>query len=215
MTPYPLIYCPAGVARPAAVCASPHQVGTLAGKGPDAHLDADGKPIDRGGTCHGGTLQPGLRWLKTPAGWWLGLHPQHQPQHLRRVALHPRIMRWTWVEGAEPGHRWQVPVILTTNDAGDTVLALDRVWRGEADGWQAGDDLTAIAERCLAVANGVALADSEDERNAAIRTLAIDLLTLGHWANGDLLAATGWFSELVMVRIVQASIDRVPGEPVR
>jgi hypothetical protein len=206
MTPYPLIYCPKGRSRPA-VAASPHQVGIMPGHGPDARLDDRGQPLDAGGTCHGGTITPGLRWLKTPAGWWLGLHPQHQPQHLRRVDGHPRVMRWTWIDGAQAGHRWQVPVILTTSPDGDTVLALDRVWRGEA-GWQAGDELTSIAERCLAVANLVALADDDRDRDQAIRSLAIDLLTLGHHVDEDLLIATGWLSELTMVRVIQAAIDR-------
>ena len=89
MNPYPLIYCPKGTDRPTC-CPSPHIVSIVPGKGPDAAFDADGKPTDLGGLCFGGTLQPGLRWAKTPKGWWIGLHPQHQPQHLRRVALHPR-----------------------------------------------------------------------------------------------------------------------------
>lgn len=212
MNPYPLIYCPKGVDRPTC-CPAPHVVGIVPGKGPDATFDADGKPTDQGGLCFGGTLQPGLRWVRTPKGWWIGLHPQHQPQHLRRVALHPRIVRWTWVDGAQDGHRWQVPVLLTTTDEGDIVLALDRVWRGEADGWQAGDDLTAIVTRCLAIANQVALADSEAERDAAVRILAVDLLALGHFTDDDFLAGTGWLSESTMIRVVQAAIDRKPTVP--
>jgi len=205
--PYPLIYCPPGVARPAC-CPGVHQVGLLPGVGPDAVAHSDGTIQGGGGMCYGGAYSDTLyRWTKTMAGWYLGLNPAHKPQHLARTSTHPRIVRWVRVPGIHAAHEWAVPVLVTWIDE-SPVVAVDRIWAGAAAGWTHGDDLDPTLRACLAIANHIQLAPEPEDRNRQVRDLAVSLLALGHWLDEDLLVAAGWMSERMMISVIKAAIDQ-------
>lgn len=205
MTPYPLYYCPQGVARPLC-CPHVGAVGALPGKGPDTVRTPEGQAIGGDGLCWGGPLPaPGTAvWTKAPAGWYVLLDGM-TPQALRRSITHPRVLRWRTVRGISPDHRWRVPVLLTRDEEGDPLLAIDRVLT--PDGWQAGDDLTPLLEPLQAVAAGRRLHEDPTERNEACIALAIDLLAIGQWLDRDLAAVTGWISEAVVIRVLRAALD--------
>jgi hypothetical protein len=204
LTPYPLFYLPPSV-QPPACC--PHRVrfGTSRNAGPDGVDTPEGRVGGSGHTL-GGSFRHG-DWRKSPAGWWLLCGEGHQPQHLVRMPAHPAIRRWRSVDGVIPGQRWRVPVLLTL-DQGDLIDATDRRWT--ADGWQAADDLRPLLEPLLAVGCGILLDPDPTARNAAMVRLAVGLLAVGHWIDADLLATTGWLSESLVLRVVNAALDREP-----
>jgi hypothetical protein len=196
MSPYPLIYTPDGIAKPSC-CPHLAPVACLPGRGPDGGE----------GLCWGGSLPlPGsVRWTKTPAGWWVALDGI-TPQALRRVSTHPRILRWLSIPGTSPDHRWRVPVLVTSDEDGDPILAVDRILT--ADRWKESDDLAPLVSALLAVHAGRPLHESPDERNAACVALALDLLALGQWVDRDLAVAAGWVSESLVVEILRAALNR-------
>lgn len=201
MNPYPLIYCPKGVARPAC-CPWQGGTGLLDGKGADA-------PVG-GGVCYGGPFRGGA-WKKTPGGWYV-LLDGHQPQHLGRAQPHPRLVRWQAVPGHAPETWWRIPVMIQPlvrpdgqpDRARVYVSALDRVWG--PDGWQAPSELEPIMRDLLAVSEGAPLADTAEERDLAVVRLAISLCALGQWVDGDLIATAGWLTDTVVLRIIKAAI---------
>lgn len=203
MNPYPLIYCPRGILRPSC-CPWPAGVGLLDGKGADAPAG--------GGTCYGAAYRDG-DWRKTPAGWYV-LIEGHKPQHLGRAQSHPRILRWQAVPGHAPETWWRIPVLLAPmvtvdgqpDKAACYVSAIDRVWG--PSGWEAPADLEPIMRSLLAIAEGVPLADTPEDRSRAVAQLAIDLAALGQWIDGDLMATAGWLTEDVMTRIIFAACGR-------
>jgi hypothetical protein len=60
----------------------------------------------------------------------------------------------------------------------------------------------------MAIAIGTPLRVDEDERNAAIRALAVGLLALGQWTDEFILTTNGWLSEQVMINVVGAGLRR-------
>lgn len=206
LSPYPLFYSPAGAPKPPC-CPHLAPVGCLAGKGPDAFQAADGTWMGGGGLCWGGSLpQPGtVTWTKSPAGWWVVLDGI-VPQALRRVTVHPRVMRWLSIPGANPGQRWRVPVLLTSDEQGDPLLAVDRVLT--PDGWRESDDLAPLLEPLLAVHGGRRLHEDPAQRNEACTLLAIDLLSLGQWIDRDLAVVTGWITESLVIDALRAAIGQ-------
>lgn len=201
MTPYPLIFCPPDVAKPAC-CPHAGQV----------RQTSEGGPEKTGGTCWGGPFDPaGAQWIKSRAGWWLGLIG-HKPQDLTRLESHPRVMRWRVIDGALDGHFWRVPVLLTPADEMPKhgyISALDRLWNGSE--WTAPQDLAALQEPLLAIVHGIPLKMDLAERDAAIRGLAIGLLTVGHWIDHEFLAMTGWLSESLILATIRAALDQGEG----
>ena len=211
LSPYPLIYCPDGIPRPPC-CAHQGGVDCVPGKGPDTIIAPDGTTLGGSGRCWGGSLPtPGtVVWTKSPAGWYIALAGS-TPQALRRMVTHPRILRWLTIPGAIAGQRWRVPVLLTRDRDGDTILAIDRVLT--VDGWREPDDLTNLTERLWAVALGTHLHEDPAARNAAVVQLAIDILSLGQWFDADLAKITGWISEEFLIRVVQGALNAVADNP--
>lgn len=203
LSPYPLYYCPPGVARPAH-CPHIHIHGAVPEAAPDGAA----------GTVFGGPALPAdrERWVQHPAGWWL-LPGAHRPQDLVRLETSPRIQRWYLVQGALPSHWWRVPVLLTPADPKDpgnpdkgSVSALDRIrHRG---GWSAPEALRSAQERLLAVTLGYELAGTLEERNAAVVALAVDLLGLGHHVTEFELDTYGWLTESLVDRVLIAAAER-------
>lgn len=210
LTPFPLVYCPVGMPKPAC-CPHVAAVGLAPGRGPDAVTTIDdGKETvtGGGGTCHGGGYQPGSQgWVKTPVGWWIQLRG-HRPQDLVRLQPHPRVRRWVTIAGALTGHQWQIPVLIEPGPNG-WVSALDGIWNGKE--W-AGGDLADLQAAVLAVANGIPETPDADgnaiDRATEFRLLAIKLLGIGQFSDEDLLVATGWLSESVMLGAVLAAGGR-------
>ena len=208
MTPFPLFYTPQGVTKPAC-CPHLGAVDVIDQTGPDAVRQADGTITGGDGRVWGGGLKPGqqLPWLKSPAGWYicpLGL----VPQSLRRVTTHPRILRWRRVPGIHPDHRWLVPVLITSDEDGDPVLAIDRVLA--SSDWQAGDEFASLIERLLAVRQGTLGHEDPALRNAESTALGLELLALGQFLDRDLAVTMQWISERVLVDVLRAALDWEP-----
>lgn len=201
MSPYPLIYTPPGVARPAC---TPHRAAFAAktGHGPD----------QAGGTCWGdGLPDPVLgTWHRSPASWWV-YEDGTLPQHLQRIDRHPRIQRWAWIDGAIDGHRWLIPQFLTRDGNRDLLLTVDR--QLTADGWQVGEDLRPLIEALMAIEAGVPLRTTQDERNAAIIDLVMKIMALGSWSDRDLVIALGWFTEALAIRVLRVAMGLAPVLP--
>jgi hypothetical protein len=203
VNPYPLIYCPKGVKRPEC-CPWLAGMGLLSGKGPDVAEGGEG-----GGFCFPGPYRDGP-WLKTGAGWYV-LLDGHKPQHLGRTQPHPRIVKWQAVPGHLPETLWRIPVMIAPmvkpeghpDKAACYMSALDRVW--SPAGWSAPVELEPIQRQLLALAEGVPLHDSAEERDRMIAMLAIDLMSLGQWVDADLIAAAGWLTDAVVIRVVEAA----------
>lgn len=209
LTPYPLVYTPKGTPKPAS-CAHPAPMAVYDGRGADAVVAQDGTRSGGGGLCWGAPFDETLPWVKTRAGWWTVLDG-HLPQNTRRLVTHPRILRWIAITGAQPDHVWRVPVLLTpsVDIAGTTwQSACDRLYN--QDGWRDADDLAALQQPLLAIAQNVRQHQDEKANNAALTEIAISLLSLGHWIDADLLEAAGWLSETMIFRILVAAIDRIP-----
>ncbi len=209
LTPYPLIYTPKGTPKPAC-CAHQAPMAVYDGHGADAVVAQDGTLSGGGGLCWGAPYDPSLPWKKSSAGWWAVIDG-HLPQTSRRIVTHPRIVRWTAVTGAHHDHVWRVPVLLTPNveAAGTTWLsACDRLY--SSTGWRDADDLDALQQPLLAVAQNIRQHQGEAENNKALTNLAIELLALGHWIDPALLELAGWLSETMVFRILVAAIDRIP-----
>jgi hypothetical protein len=62
-----------------------------------------------------------------------------------------------------------------------------------------------MQRQVLAIASGVPLAETAEERDRACARLAADLLALGQWVDADLLAVLGWLSEDTMERVILAA----------
>ncbi len=203
MTPYPAIYCPAGMPAPAC-CPHAGAMQTMLGKG----ADADDGTGPGAGMCYG-MPYASEGWQRTAAGWYLRLNEAHVPQHLVKLQPDPRIVRWRSVAGAKYGHWWQVPVILCQADDDPTrgyISALDRLWMGSE--WGLPPDLQCLQVPLLAIVGGQLLDLDPEQRNTRMRNLAIELLKVGNWIDEDFLAVTGWFSEAMMLRIILAGCDR-------
>ncbi len=209
LTPYPLIYTPKGMKKPAC-CAHPAPASVYDGQGPDSVVDKDGVRSGGGGLCWGGLFNPALPWVKTRGGWWIVLDG-HLPQHTRRIVTHPRILRWTAITGAQAEHVWRVPVLLTPTTEASGVAwlsACDRLFGSE--GWRDADDLAVLQQPLLALASQVRQHQDEKANNAALTNLAIELLALGQWIDADLLVTANWLSESMVQRILVAALDRLP-----
>lgn len=201
LTPYPLMFCPEGVEKPAC-CPHLGQVRVL--KGPE------GLP----GICWGGAYEEKAgTWSKTPAGWFICLNG-HQPQHLVKMDTHPRILRWRCIPGALEDQWWRIPVLLASVDVGTgegahsvLVSALDRLWTGTE--WAAPADLRPIQEQLLAAVTGIPLDQDLEKRNAAVRSLVVDILKIAQWVDADLLAQTQWLSERLMGNVLYTACDVV------
>jgi hypothetical protein len=211
MTPYPLIYTPQGVAKPAC-CPHLAATGCMRGVGPDTTTAEDGTVQGGDGLVWGGTLTQagGLPWLRTPAGWYILAHGL-TPQALRRVVTSPRIVRWHRIKGITGEHRWRIPVLVTQDEDGDPILALDRIM-GPA-GWQTPDEFGNLVEQLLAVRAGRPLHEDPVARNAACVELALALLALGQWVDRDLIVALGWMSEGFCIDILRAANDLIDALP--
>ncbi len=215
MTPYPLIYTPPGIDKPAC-CPHPGCAKIMPGRGPDCTVGLEpARQVD--GCCWGGILtdSPSLVWLKVKAGWWLGLEG-HQPQHLSRLRTHPSIRRWRTIEGATPEHHWRIPVLLeVTGDGKDTwyVSALDGHWNGVD--FVDPPEFEELQTRLLSIAHKRDVHADLAERNRLILDLVLRLLAIGHWVDdaGDLVAAAKWLSESMMQRVVLAALDFEPKAP--
>lgn len=210
MTPYPLYYTPDGVAKPDC-CPHVAPLACLPGKGPDAYAGADGSIQAGSGLCWGGALplRGSVLWSRARPGWYVALEGI-TPQALRRVSVHPRILRWVTIPGVSIHHRWRVPVLITRDENGDAVLAVDRILT--PTGWRESDDLAPIVERLLAVHAGKPLHEDPEERNAAVTALALEILALGQWVSRDLLEITGWIGESMLVDTLRAAMNRAPDE---
>jgi hypothetical protein len=190
LTPYPIWYTPPGMGRPACC---PHVGGLqVIVPGPDEQV---------GGMLWGAAALPVGDWRRAGPGWWI-CADGHLPQHLTRLDGHPRIPRWACVEGATPEQFWRVPILIEKSE--DTWRsALDRVWGG--DTFTVPEDLEPLSRQVLAISAGVPLHETLEERNRLCARLAVDLLALGQWVDGDLLAALGWLSEDMMERVILAA----------
>ncbi len=207
MTPYPPIYLPMGIPRPASC---PHRGSNPlpAGVGPDAVVGEGGIVTGGGGTlCSAHGYERGSAgWRRTPAGWWLQLAGQ-QPQHLLRTARHPRIIRRAVLDGAHPGQKWSVPVLLAPSDGG-YISTVDGIWDGER---YAAGDLAAVQETLMALASGLDLAPDLAAREAAVRQLVADLLAIDHWVDLDFLTGAEWLSERLLIAVPLAAMgEQVP-----
>ncbi len=203
MQSFPLLYTRAAavIARPTVCPQSAAPAGCVRNIGPDV---ADGGP--GGGTVWGGIYRPGT-WRKAASGYYV-LMEGHQPQHVARLQVHPRITRWLAVPGADPEHYWRVPVLLAPLRKSPTggqvyVSALDRVFNGTT--YAAPADLNAIQQRLFCLAEGVPLADTADKRDGACCALAIDLLQLGQEGDAEFFGLMGWITEQVVQRVLIAA----------
>ncbi len=215
MTPYPLIFTPPGIEKPAC-CPHPGFVNIVPGRGPDCTVGNEPAQAT-GGRCWGGIISdsPELTWLKVKAGWWLGLEG-HLPQHLGRLRPHPSIRRWRIIEGAAPEHHWRIPVLIeVAGDGKDTwyVSALDGHWNGET--FIDPPEFEKLQNRLLAIAYKQDLHVDQVERNRLVLDLALRLLAMGHWLDdaGDVVAAAKWLPESMMSRVILAALDFEPKEP--
>lgn len=209
LTPYPLIYTPKNVSKPAC-CPHGGPIDVLPGKGPDVVITRDGDNTvvtGGGGRMWGGGYHPeSSGWKPTPAGWWLQLL-DHKPQHCIRLQAHPRVRQWVSVVGALPDHTWQIPVLLT-HDQGRITSALDGIFDGQQ--FSAGD-LSHLQQQLLAVRAGVGANNySDEELQTATLNLAIDLLAVGQWIDRDFLAVSGWLSESLMLRAILIACGEHP-----
>ncbi len=206
-------YCPPGVAAPA----HRPEIGGGGkvddGHGPDVAAGGPG-----GGLVYGGIYaDQDTGWVRTDAGWWVNLGTT-MPQHLWRPNTNPRIVRWAVIEGAQPEHRWRVPVLLTPEPStGDDaprayVSALERVWRGGA-GWVDEPELADLADQVHAVCHGVSLNGLTGEW-PAITELALRLYQEGARVTRHEIAAGGWLSERMLLRTLIAAADTAQPEPV-
>lgn len=208
LTPYPLIYCPKGINKPAC-CPHVAIMELFAGKGPDAVTTlVNGQEITEGGggRCYGGGYQVGSPgWTKTKAGWWVQLRG-HRPQDLIRLQPHPRVRRWVQIPGAQTDHLWQVPVLIEEGGTGWT-SSLDGVWDGDEFH---GGELADLQTQLLAVVRGVAHDHDASDLQKAIRELAVSILCVGQWVDEDLVIAGKFLSESVMLGAITAACGRSP-----
>lgn len=205
MRPGVRYYCPPGVPKPAhRDDLPPGGAELLPGKGPDV---AAGDGGAGGGTVYGGSYSQGEPgWVKTAAGWWVHLGTT-LPQQLMRAAPNPRVVRWVIVPGAQPEHRWRVPVLLSQQGGEDGtaplyVSALEREWRGDAAGWQVPTELVAMQEQLNEVAHDMATGVDLASQWQEITDLTLSLLAAGHTATRHEIAAGHWLSELFMLRVL-------------
>lgn len=199
-------YCPPGIARPEHRDDLVGGAGLVLGAGPDVEGGGPG-----GGTVYGGVYEarePG--WVLTAAGWWVHLGDV-VPQHLARLDVHPRITRWTIVDGAHAQHRWRVPVLLTPNEKDPGAVdasygsALERVLA--ASGWADPADLAALQARLLDQVYGLARGADLRAELDNITDLVVKLFELGHRVTRHELVVGGWLTERVLVRTLIAAAD--------
>lgn len=203
---FPLVYCPRGVDRPQWFPLGEAHAQML-GAGPDAKKGGDGTITGGDGTCYNGAFRPGA-WRRTAAGWWI-LPEGHLPEHLVRLDPPASILRWRTVAGADPKHRWQVPVLLVA-DITETAItwrsALDRVYTPE--GWRDPEAFLSVQERLMALTQDRLLADEDDANERALIALALDILRFGQHGDAELWGALGWISETFIARVLVAACDR-------
>lgn len=191
LTPYPAFYTPPGTERPR--CCPHAGALDLIKPGPDGQL----------GKLWGASMLPEAGdWRQSAAGWWVLANAGHLPQHLARMDGHPRIPRWAIVEGAEADHWWRVPILIEKQGPAYG-SALDRLWDGKGFGPPA--DLEPLQRQVLTITEGIPLAETAEARDIACGVLAAQLLELGQWVDGDLLACLGWLSEDMMRRVILAA----------
>jgi hypothetical protein len=206
----PRWYCPAGIARPTHLSVLATPVGCVPGVGPDV---ADAGP--GGGMMYGGVFTPGESgWVKTEAGWYVNMVGV-MPQVLARMDRNPRITRWTMVQGVTREHVLMVPVLLgpvfpddAPTDGSELVApiayvsALDQVLTQK--GWSDPTELAALQEQLRRVAITIGTEHCLDD--PGLVSLAIELLMLGHQnVTRHEMIAGGWFSELVLLRVLVAA----------
>lgn len=201
----PRWYIPTGVNCPDHI---PANLRTLTaqlfdGVGPDA---IDGK--HGGGIVIGGEYQRGeIGWTKTQGGWWINFH-QVAPQIIGRIKTHPRVIRWASIPGTHDGHWWQVPVLLCPfkDDDGNPIAyqsALDQHWNGTT--WVDAVELEPLQERLRQVAINVG--NGQVKTDSDLCALVSDILLLGHNLHSHDLAASGWLTKAVLLRVLIAAAD--------
>ena len=205
-SPYPLIYLPRDYDGPIPRH-SPHRdiTATLPGQGPDDVGD---------GRVLGGTYDPATHddWTLTVAGWWI-LWTDPTPQQLVNLTPSPHLVRWHWIDGIIPAHRWRIPVLLTPQDPDDPIdwnPAANRLWDGQ--GYSLPPDLDDLQRRLLHPALAIPLADPQDleANNTAVRHLAIDLAAQGHYVTEVEMVAGRWLDEVLIQDIILAALDSPP-----
>lgn len=198
---FPLVYCPKGVARPTWFPLGEAHALAL-GAGPDAH-QVDDHVVGGDGVCYNGTLRAGT-WRKAEAGWYL-LDEGAMPNHLIRLDPPRAVLRWSTVTGIAPEHRWQVPVLLTSQIDDEAVRwssALDQVLGSQ--GWAPPAAFAAIQETLMALVTDRLAGDQE----ALLTRTALELLTFGQHGDRDLWQLLGWISETLICRVLMAACDR-------
>ena len=201
----PRWYLPQGVDCPDHIPTTMRTLTTrlLDGVGPDAVDGAFG-----GGTVIGGEYQRGeIGWTKTLGGWWINFTAV-APQVIGRIKTHPRIIRWASIPGANDGHWWQAPVLLSPfkDDDGNPIAyqsALDQHWNGAA--WVDAADLEPLQERLRQVAINVG--NGQVKSDADLFQLVSDILLLGHYLHPHDLAASGWLTKAVLLRVLITAAD--------
>lgn len=215
MNPAPFFFVPG--AKPQAPACCPHHAPfrVAPGGGPNADLDSEGKPRDPGGFLYGigARIPDGVTWQKTAAGWYVAWNGQ-QPQDLARLNTHPRILAWRWIIGAELTHRWRVPILIAPEPKQQADLrvftsALDRAFG--PNGWEEPHDLEPLAQILFALSRDERVRPDIDANNMILVETAAALAGLGHWVDLPLISSrTGWFTDLVVTRILRASSGLEP-----
>jgi hypothetical protein len=198
----PLWYIPADQPAPTHLLPGP-EVAVL--RGPD-----QGPGRVRGGPYQP-TCQPG--WQRLPSGRWLHAHCL-TPSAFLRLDPDPALIHHETVSGAHPGHIWSIPVLLHGSEEAGWKSALDRTWRGR-DAWAVSPLLADLQTDLLRVAAGVPIATDPDLNAQALIHLATRVLGLVYHLTDDELAALGWISESLVLRIIVAALGQRPpmGDP--
>lgn len=202
---FPLVYTTTEQ-RPAWLPTSVAMTRCRLGFGCDAVDKGQGQMDGGGGYTWGGPWKPGPWKVLAPGAWVL--FEGHTPQHFVRANPHPRVKRHRNIVGADPSHRWLVPVLISpiiTPHAISWASALDRVYQhGE---WRDSEDLAPLIEQLMAAANSPTFRIDDADNNAALTTLALDLIRITHHFDDALLSAGGWFTEGVMARVIVGACD--------
>lgn len=192
-------YCPPGIAKPAHAII-PGFCQCLPTGGPPGAVP--------GGICYGGAIEPdeGLGWYQHPAGHWFNFQGS-APALLIRLDTNPRLVRWVEVAGADPTHIWRVPVLLDPvyGDDGEISLfksALDRIWTGDV--WNATESVQELQRRLMMACHALGTDRATLTSSEAVQT-ALDVLRQGHEFDPAEIVASGWVSEVLVVRTLIAA----------